>query len=76
MREEILSILQNIRPEADYTKSSNYIDDGLLDSFDLVALISDIEDTLGIQIPITEIKQSNFANIDTIISLIEQVKNK
>lgn len=76
MKETIISILQNIRPEADYTKSSNYIDDGLLDSFDLVALISDIEDTLNIQIPITEVKQSNFANIDTIISLIEKVQSK
>lgn len=76
MREKVLSILQNIRPESDYSNSSNYIVDGLLDSFDLVALISDIEDTLGIQIPITEIKQSNFTNIDAIISLIEQVQIK
>lgn len=72
MKEKILAILNDIRPEADYMHSSNFIDDELLDSFDLAALLGDMEDTFNIIIPGEELNKDNFTNIDSIIKLVEK----
>lgn len=72
MKEKILEILNEIRPEADYVQSNNFIEDELLDSFDLVALLGDIEDTFKINIPGEELNKDNFINIDSITKLIKK----
>ena len=46
MKEKILNILKDIRPEFDFTASLNFIEDGMLDSFDIVTLVSELEDNL------------------------------
>ena len=43
--EELLEILEDINPDVDYTTCDTLIDDHLLDSFAILSLISDIEDT-------------------------------
>lgn len=72
MKEKILEILNEIRPEADYVQSNNFIEDELLDSFDLAALLGDIEDTFKINIPGEELNKDNFINIDSITKLIKK----
>lgn len=46
----------------------------MLDSFDIVTLISDFEDQFGIQIAGSEVLPENFANIDSIVKLLERSK--
>ena len=41
--EQIYKILEEIRPEFDFKESNDYIEDGLLDSFDIVTVVSEIE---------------------------------
>ena len=48
--QKILDILQGIRPEYDFTVSDDFIGDGLLDSFDIVTFVSELEDSFGIVI--------------------------
>ena len=45
MKEKILEILQDIRPEVDFNDSEDFIEDGYLDSFDMVALVSNLDKT-------------------------------
>lgn len=69
---EILEILKEIRPENDFESSENYIDDGMLDSFDLISLISIIEETYGVVIDGLDIVPENFENLKAIKDLIDK----
>lgn len=68
--DKIISILSEIRPEFDFTQSQDFIDDGLLDSFDIVTLVAEIDEKFSISIDGTDIIPENFKNIDTIKALL------
>ena len=72
MKEKILEILQAIRPELDFTESTDFIEDGYLDSFDMVALVSAIDKEYGISILGEDIVPENFSNIESIIKIINK----
>ena len=61
MREKIISILSELRPEFDFSEPVNFIEEGMLDSFDIVTLV----DTLDI-IP------ENFDSLDSIVRLLQK----
>jgi D-alanine--poly(phosphoribitol) ligase subunit 2 len=63
-------ILKRIRPDVDFDESNNFIADGILDSFDLVALLAALERTYGISIRGGESVAGDFANLDTIAALL------
>lgn len=67
-KDKLLKILAELHPEIDYTSSSNLIEDGLLDSFDMVLLITELEKSFDVIIPGDEIRAENFKDIDTITS--------
>ena len=66
--EQIYKILDEIRPEFDFKESNDYIEDGLLDSFDIVTVVSEIEAAFGILIDGPE----NFQNITTICEVVKK----
>lgn len=74
MREKIMEILSGLRPECDFENSENFIEEGLLDSMDIVALVDSVEEEYGITIPGTAISVKNFSNLDSIVELIEKYK--
>ena len=74
MRERILAILSGLRPECDFINSENYIENELLDSMDIVALVACIEEDFGIRIPGTDISAKHFVNLDSIVQLIEKYR--
>lgn len=65
-------ILKEIRPEFDFTASSDFIADGMLDSFDMVTLVATLDKNFGISIQGTDIVPENFKNLDTIGALLRQ----
>lgn len=72
MKDKIKEVLENIRPEFDFADSDNFLEDGLLDSFDLITLVSSLDQTFGISIEGTEMTPENFENIDTIEKLVQK----
>ena len=66
MKEKILAFLTEIRPEFDFAASSNFIEEGMLDSFDIVSLVASLDEEFGISIDGTEILPENFSNVDSI----------
>ena len=70
MKDRILDILKEIRPESDFADSTDYLTDGLLDSFDMVILVEALDKSFGISIEGTEIIPENFTNVDTIQNLL------
>lgn len=69
---KIIDILKDIRPEFDFTQSQDFIEDGYLDSFDLVALVAVLEKTYDIKIKGVEIVPENFCNLLAIGGLLEK----
>lgn len=74
MKDKILEILAELRPECDFGSSDNYIEDGLLDSMDIVALVDTLEEEYGVSIPGTAISAKNFGNLESIVELVERYK--
>ncbi len=66
------AILKEIRPEFDFTTSSDFIGDGMLDSFDMVTLVATLDKTYGISIQGTDIIPENFQNLGTIEALLRR----
>ena len=65
-------ILKEIRPEFDFTTSSDFIADGMLDSFDMVTLVATLDKTYGVSIQGTDIIPENFTSLQTIEALLRQ----
>lgn len=68
----IYTILQGLRPECDFTQSQNYIEDGYLDSFDLVSLVAALEEEFHILIDALDIVPENFGSVETIIAIVKK----
>lgn len=74
MKEQIIKILTELRPEFDFTKAGvDFIEEGMLDSFDLVTLVSELDSTFGISIDGVDILPENFSSVEAIAALL--VKN-
>lgn len=74
--EKLLELLHSIRPDVDFENEKELIDDGILDSFDVVSIISEIEDVFGVQIRITELDPENFNSVESIWTLVQKLQNK
>jgi acyl carrier protein len=72
--EQLLEILQGIRPDVDFENETALIDDGILDSFDVVSIISELDDAFGVQIRITELDPDNFNSVESIWNLVKSLK--
>ena len=72
--EELLEILENINPVVVYETCDTLIDDHLLDSFAILSLISDIEDTFDVSVLPGEIVPANFNSAKAIWAMIQKMQ--
>ena len=70
MKEKIREILVDIRPEYDFSGDENFIESGMLDSFDVLTLVADLEEKFGVKIDGGDILRENFGSIEAIENLI------
>jgi hypothetical protein len=76
MREDIMAMLLELRPEFDFAESDDFVMDGFLDSFDIISLSSMLEEKFGVKIDGLDIVPENYASIDAIIALIKKSGGK
>ena len=72
--EKLLEILKSIRPDVDFVTERCLIDDGILDSFDIASIISELDDSFGVQIRIAELEPENFNSLEAMWNLIINLK--
>ena len=72
MVNKIVIILNSIRPEFDFFSSSNFIDDGILDSFDIINLVAELDKEFNISIDGVDIVPENFDSLDSIQKLLNK----
>lgn len=73
MEDKIISILLDMHPETDFSKSStNLVSDAILDSFDVVQIISELESSFSISISALDILPENFDSVESICNLVKK----
>ncbi len=70
MEQQIIRILTELRPEFDFNQNINFIEEGMLDSFDIVNLVSELDSTFGISIDGVDIVPENFSSVEAIKNLL------
>ena len=71
--EQLLSILKNMHPEVDFDMADDLIGEGILDSLDIVTLITEINNTFDVSIPAEEVVPENFSSAAALWALIERL---
>ena len=74
--EQLLAILREIDDTIDYETETALVDDKLLSSLDLMALISELEDAFGIEIDMDDIVPENFNSVDAIMALVARLQEE
>jgi len=72
MKKEVLKTLSDLLPEQDFTRKVNFIKEGMIDSFDLVLLVSELDKKFGISIDGMDIIPENFSSLDQIVELLNK----
>lgn len=74
MREQVLEVLESVKSDVDYENETEMIDGGILDSFDIIGIVSELNDAFDIDISFDEIEPENFNTLDAIVSLVESLQ--
>lgn len=71
--ETLLKILHELHPDVDFTQEKGLVDNGILDSMDIVSLVTEINDAFDVSIPAEEILPDNFNSAEELWNLIRRL---
>lgn len=71
--EALLNILQELHPEVDFETEEKLIDNQILDSFDIVSIVAEIDGEFDVQIPAEELTPENFNSAKALYALVEKL---
>lgn len=74
--DRLIEILKSIRPDVDFTMEDALIDDEILSSFDIIAMVSEINVEYGIEIQVDDLLPENFNSAEAILELIEKMQDE
>lgn len=72
-REIILEILTDMHPDVDFEKEKKLVTDKVLDSFDLVSLVTELSDEFDVKITAKDFVEANFNSLDTLTAMIDRL---
>ena len=73
--DELLELLEDIKPTVDFRTCTGLIDDGYLDSFDILSIVSELNDAFGIEISPVDIIPENFNSAQALWDMVERLKD-
>ena len=73
--DELLELLEDIKPTVDFRTCTGLIDDGYLDSFDILSIVSELNDAFGIEISPVDIIPENFNSAQALWTMVERLKD-
>lgn len=71
--DKLIGILTELDPDIDFETEDALIDGGILDSFDIVTLVAEIDDTFGVEIPAEELTPENFNSAKALYALVQRL---
>lgn len=72
MENKIIEILTEIQPGFDFNDEVNFIDAGIIDSFDMVTLVTTLDEEFGVSIDGADIVPENFFSVEAIVTLLKK----
>ena len=72
MKERILKLLEGIQPDIDFENETSLIDDSLLESFDVIQIVTSLMDEFDISIDADDIEPENLNSLDAICAMVER----
>jgi len=74
--EELIGLLQDIKEDVDFENCETLIDDHILDSFDILQIISTLNDNYDISIPASEIVPANFNSAKALLAMVTRLQEE
>ncbi len=71
--ETLLQILNGLHPDVDFLEVEDLYEEGILDSLDMVRLVTEVNREFDISIPAEELRPENFQNVKSIFALITRL---
>ena len=75
MEQELMDILTDLRPDVDFETETALIDDGLIDSLDIVAVVTELMEAFDVELGVDDLTPENFNSVDAIVELIENAQD-
>ena len=73
MEQKVIEILKKMHPDAAVTGDVRLVDDGILDSLDIVTLVTELNAAFDVRIPAIEILPDNFNSVGAMVAMIERL---
>ena len=73
--DKIMEILKGIRPDVDFANEKKLIDDGVLDSFDIISIVSEFCDAFDVEINVEDLEPENFNTVEAMKELIDRLQS-
>ena len=73
---ELMEILEDLRPDVDFENETLLIGNGILDSFDIVSLVAALNDAFDIEIKPSDLIPENFNSAEAILALVEKLQDE
>ena len=76
MKDELMEILEELRPDVEFESEAKWIDDGILDSFDIVSLVGELNDAFDIEINVEHLQPENFNSVEAMLDLVKKLQEE
>lgn len=70
---ELLTILRELHPDIDFETATGLVEDSVLTSLDIVTIVTEVADSLDVNIPAEEILPENFDSAAALWQLIQRL---
>ena len=72
--DQLMEILKGVRPDVDFAAEKSLIDGGVLDSFDIIAIVGEIAEAFDVDIDVADLEPENFNSVEAIWELIQRLQ--
>ena len=73
MKEKLLALLEDVRPDVDFEKEKLLIDGGVLDSFDIITIVSEVNEQFDVEINVDDLLPENFNSAAALYAMVERL---
>lgn len=73
MKEKVMDILMDLRPDVDFENEKKLIGDGILESFDIMSLVPELEDEFDVKIKPKDLVAENFNSVDDMVAMLQKL---
>ena len=70
----MLALLEDIRPDVEFAEETHLIDDGILDSLDIISIVQAVSETFGVNIDVDDLEPESFNSVTAMVELVQKLQ--